>query len=204
MPWTEEPGRLQSIGSQRVGHWSDLARTQYVPISLKVLVYPSSTPLSLWELLVNFIYFFKGFFFFFFWFGPFVKVFIEFVTTLLLFYVWVFRWWGMWDLKLPNQGLNSQTLNWRMSQPPDYQGSPRNYKLKTAEIYCLTALGNRQNQDALKATLPLKVLRGSLPCFSQFLVTLGISWLVAGQICSCLHKLSSLRLCVPISFSFLW
>ena len=28
IPWTEEPGRLQSMGSQRVGHdWSDLART---------------------------------------------------------------------------------------------------------------------------------------------------------------------------------
>ena len=26
IPWTEEPGRLQSIGSQRVGHdWNDLA-----------------------------------------------------------------------------------------------------------------------------------------------------------------------------------
>ena len=23
IPWTEEPGGLQSIGSQRVGHWSD-------------------------------------------------------------------------------------------------------------------------------------------------------------------------------------
>ena len=29
-PWTEEPGRLQSTGSQRVRHdWSDLARTLY-------------------------------------------------------------------------------------------------------------------------------------------------------------------------------
>ena len=28
IPWTEEPGRLQSMGSRRVGHdWSDLAHT---------------------------------------------------------------------------------------------------------------------------------------------------------------------------------
>ena len=31
MPWTEEPGRLQSIGSQRVRHnWSDLARKRSI------------------------------------------------------------------------------------------------------------------------------------------------------------------------------
>ena len=31
LPWTEEPGRLQSIGSQRAGHnWSNLACTLYV------------------------------------------------------------------------------------------------------------------------------------------------------------------------------
>ena len=28
IPWTEEPGRLQSIGLQRVGHDSDWAHTQ--------------------------------------------------------------------------------------------------------------------------------------------------------------------------------
>jgi len=36
--------------------------------------------------------------FFLFWCGPFFKVFIKFVTTLLLFYVLIFWPWGMWDL----------------------------------------------------------------------------------------------------------
>ena len=31
IPWTEEPGRLQSMGSQRVGHnWSNLACTHII------------------------------------------------------------------------------------------------------------------------------------------------------------------------------
>ena len=31
IPWTEEPGGLESMGSQRVGHdWSDLACTHLV------------------------------------------------------------------------------------------------------------------------------------------------------------------------------
>ena len=35
IPWTEEPGGLQSIGSQRVRHdWSDLARTHAWPAKL--------------------------------------------------------------------------------------------------------------------------------------------------------------------------
>ena len=35
IPWAEEPGRLQSMGSQRVGHdWSDLAAAAEVVIRL--------------------------------------------------------------------------------------------------------------------------------------------------------------------------
>ena len=30
IPWTEEPGGLESMGSQRVEHWSDLASTHLV------------------------------------------------------------------------------------------------------------------------------------------------------------------------------
>ena len=33
IPWTEGPGGLQSVGSQRVGHdWSDWAHTRYFPL----------------------------------------------------------------------------------------------------------------------------------------------------------------------------
>ena len=39
----------------------------------------------------------------FFWCGPFFKVFIEFVTILLLFYVFVFRLHGKWGLSSPTR-----------------------------------------------------------------------------------------------------
>ena len=49
MPWTEEPGRLQSMGSQRVGHaWSGSACTQAPPGSL-VSVNPGVGERSLLE-----------------------------------------------------------------------------------------------------------------------------------------------------------
>ena len=39
IPWTEEPGRLWSMGSQRVGHdWSDWART--LPILMGCVFFP--------------------------------------------------------------------------------------------------------------------------------------------------------------------
>ena len=35
IPWTEEPGGLQSMGSQRVGHdWSDLAHSTHADVLL--------------------------------------------------------------------------------------------------------------------------------------------------------------------------
>ena len=46
-PWTAEPGMLQSIGSQRVGHgWSNLACTQAVHVYLSKIML-SSLSLSL-------------------------------------------------------------------------------------------------------------------------------------------------------------
>ena len=36
IPWTEEPGGLQSMGSQRVGHdWSDLAQHSTISVQMK-------------------------------------------------------------------------------------------------------------------------------------------------------------------------
>ena len=156
-------------------------------------------PLNLWELLVNFIYFSKDFFFLC---GPFVKVFIEFVTTLLLFYIWVFRLWGMWDLNSSTTGwthtpwIGRRSLNHRTTREVPETISFKQKKFIVPQLW---------GTDKIKMPLrPHFLLGGSLPRLSQFLVTLGISWLVAGQICSCLHKLSSQCLYVQIPFSFLW
>ena len=47
IPWTEEPGGLQSIGSQRAGHdrsdFSMYACMQYVSVNPKLLIYHSPT-----------------------------------------------------------------------------------------------------------------------------------------------------------------
>ena len=47
IPWTEEPGRLQSLGSHRVGHnWSDLAQhsTAFLSfLSLSLLIFKWKT-----------------------------------------------------------------------------------------------------------------------------------------------------------------
>ena len=48
IPWTEEPGGLQSMGSQRVGHsWSDLALTVSISKSMGLLWYPDRNTLPL-------------------------------------------------------------------------------------------------------------------------------------------------------------
>ena len=55
IPWTEEPGRLQSMGSHRVGHdWSDLAKkmfvTAFLPRSKHLLIsWLPSTSTVIWE-----------------------------------------------------------------------------------------------------------------------------------------------------------
>ena len=49
------------------------------------------------------------------------KVFIEFVTILLLFYVWVLV---MWDLNSPIQGLNPHFLHWK-AKSTELSGKPQ-------------------------------------------------------------------------------
>ena len=50
IPWMEEPGRLQSMGSQRVGHkWSDLAAMtiyKWTPSGLKTYMESKSFKLT--------------------------------------------------------------------------------------------------------------------------------------------------------------
>ena len=53
IPWMEEPGRLQSMGSQRVGHdWETslftLQHTRFPCPSLSLGVFSNSCPLSWW------------------------------------------------------------------------------------------------------------------------------------------------------------
>ena len=87
IPWMEEPGGLQSMGSQRVGHnWA-------TSLSLSCN--------SIFSFLKIFVLMWTIF-----------KVFREFVTILFLFYVLVFWPLGMWDLS-PDQGSNRHPLHWK-------------------------------------------------------------------------------------------
>ena len=53
-----------------------------------------------------------------------LKVFVEFVTTLLLFYVLAFWPQGMWDLSYPHQESNTHPLHWKASLDVDFPGPP--------------------------------------------------------------------------------
>ena len=84
IPWTEEPGRLQSMGSHRVRHnWS--TDTHYEHIARRMCFF--------WFLLI--------YIFFLMW--TIFKVFVEFVTILLLFYLLVFGPGITWDLSFPTR-----------------------------------------------------------------------------------------------------
>ena len=51
IPWTEKPGRLQSMGSHRVGHnWSDLAAPQIKTWPQGIKLLPSGRWFFLWLL----------------------------------------------------------------------------------------------------------------------------------------------------------
>ena len=55
IPWTEEPGRLQSMGSQRVRHdWSDLAHIQLIPACfIKILGFFSGDLKKCWLFILH-------------------------------------------------------------------------------------------------------------------------------------------------------
>ena len=54
IPWTEEPGSLQSIGSHRVGHdWSSLAST-HVLVATKVSLLLGSLSLINWSVVLTY------------------------------------------------------------------------------------------------------------------------------------------------------
>ena len=63
------------------------------------------------------------------------KVFIEFVTILLLFYVLVFWPWGMWDLRSPKK---DWTRTPRVEKERNIQESPQNFNLMQLYIKLFT------------------------------------------------------------------
>ena len=98
-PWTEEPGGLQSTGSQRVGHdWRDLACTHILWIGIFLVPHWSFAPLSIFE------YFYQIF-------RPLsiasISIFIIFLIDLVLS---VIDW--SWKRKSRNTLVNRQIWPW--------------------------------------------------------------------------------------------
>ena len=70
-----------------------------------------------------------------------LKVFIEFVSMLLLFYL-LFSGWEARGILAPNQGSNPNPLHWKAKpQPLDHQGIPI-YKFLSTK-YCVRAVSRK-------------------------------------------------------------
>ena len=74
-----------------------------------------------------------------------LKVFTELVTTLLLFYVWDFWLWSMWDSSLTRDQIHTPCIgSWSLNHWIDRQGSPWNSAwLKIKEWQTLTHIRGR-------------------------------------------------------------
>ena len=101
---------------------ADLAASLSLYSSLTVCVYMCFIYLDgyMWNHICSFYFLFMYLFFksvkkVFFLMWAILKIFIKFVTILLLFYVLDFWWWSLWDLKLPDQGLNPHPCTGRQS-----------------------------------------------------------------------------------------
>ena len=122
IPWTEEPGRLQSTGSQRVRHdWV----TNILTWTFHCSFYPSGNILICLfihgflfsSVVINVSFPFWCFFFFFHGLplSPFLKSLLNLLQYSFCFMFSFFRSWGIWDLGSPSRGRNCTSCIGRRS-----------------------------------------------------------------------------------------